>query len=158
MLYYHFCTNHTTLTISPGPPLFPLNPRECGSLDLAPFLTVSCLTAIWRPSSRYEPACALCLCPRAQLSHSQSLADLSPLPPTIRRWLSLSLLAMAMRSFAMLKGRGEVGIKKGINQLLEAVLFRNSCTVTEPPRQQILNSFGFVNVSWPVTSYVRVCK
>ncbi|XP_044024175.1 SLIT-ROBO Rho GTPase-activating protein 3-like isoform X3 [Siniperca chuatsi] len=34
------------------PPLFPLNPRECGSLDLAPFLTVSCLTAIWRPSFR----------------------------------------------------------------------------------------------------------
>ena len=59
-------------TISPGPPLFPLNPRECGSLDLAPFLTVSCLTAIWRPSFRYWPICALCL----SMSSAVSLAVL----------------------------------------------------------------------------------
>lgn len=55
------CTNPTNPTISPGPQLFPLNPRECGSVDLAPFLTVGCLTAIWRPSFRYKPICALCL-------------------------------------------------------------------------------------------------
>lgn len=47
-------------TVSPGPPLFPLNPRECGSLDLAPFLPISCLTAIWRRSFRYRPS-VLCL-------------------------------------------------------------------------------------------------
>lgn len=125
--YYHFCTNHTTLTMSSGPPLFPLNPRECGSLDLAPFLTVSCLTAIWRPSSRYEPACALCLCPRVQLSHSQSLANLSPLPDSpSRSWLWLHAGLRCQKDGA----RWE---KKGITWLLEAVLFRNSGTVTEPP-------------------------
>ena len=37
----------------PGPPPFPLNHRKCGSLGLAPHITISCLTAIWRPSSRY---------------------------------------------------------------------------------------------------------
>lgn len=47
-------------------------------------------------------------------------------------WLSLSLLAMATRRFTVPKGQGEVE-KKGITWLLEAVLFRNSGTVTEPP-------------------------
>lgn len=37
----------------PGPPPFPLNHRKCGSLGHAPCITISCLTAIWRPSSRY---------------------------------------------------------------------------------------------------------
>lgn len=113
-----FVPSHASLTMSPGPPLFPLNPRECGSVDLAPYLTVSCLTAIWRPSSRYEPACALCLCPRAQLSHSQ-ISHLCPpplfLPPPTKQShadSTLSLLAMATYSFAMPKGRGEVKKKK----------------------------------------------
>lgn len=37
----------------PGPPPFPLNHRKCGSLGHAPCITISCLMAIWSPSSRY---------------------------------------------------------------------------------------------------------
>lgn len=89
----HVPTIPPPTTISPGPPLFPLNPRECGSLDLAPFLTVSCLTAIWRPSFRYWPICALCL----SMSSAVSLAVLggfSCLLPTSflpKRWLTHAL-------------------------------------------------------------------
>lgn len=46
-LFFSFCPSF------PGPPPFPLNHRKCGSLGHAPCITISCLTAIWRHSSRY---------------------------------------------------------------------------------------------------------
>lgn len=87
----HCCTNHGPPAISPGPPHCPLSPREWEGVDLAPFLTVSCLTAIWRPSSRYWPVRA-----RLRLRELGCLASgawevLLPLPTlSPKRWLARS--------------------------------------------------------------------
>lgn len=137
-------------TISPGPPLFPLNPRECGSLDLAPFLTVSCLTAIWRPSFRYWPICALCL----SMSSAVSLAVLggfSCLLPTSflpKRWLTHALTfplahCLVFTVFAIQERQGE-GEKTQSNMfwrwfdfisstLVQGVIF-NVSFFCEPPQ------------------------
>lgn len=61
-IYDHCVSTVHPTHVPPGLPPSPLNPREWGSIDRAPFLTVSCLTATWRPSSRYGLLCALCLC------------------------------------------------------------------------------------------------
>lgn len=101
-------------TISPGPPLFPLNPRECGSLDLAPFLTVSCLTAIWRPSFRYQPICALCLSMSSAVSLAVLGSSLAFLPTLLPQcWLThaltfLLLTGLSSHSLALQKRQGEV--------------------------------------------------
>lgn len=64
-----------------------------------------------------------------------------------RSWLWLSAVLQCRKDGA------RWGEKNGIN-----LHNRNSCTVTEPPRHRILNSFCFVNVSWPMSSYVWVCR
>lgn len=80
-----------------GPPPFPLNLRKCGSLDRAPSITIRCLTAIWRPSSRYpHVVCSVCLSSPCG-SWTGEVAPASHLPALPHFGLSFPTLATALR-------------------------------------------------------------